>query len=116
MLVTRMRPLAKRAKYAPDGMSRDAFGPLHRHRAELGYEISHPLKYNLTDIAAALGLQQLKRLNASSAGAKRSRRVPRGFAGWRSVTPPRPAPATQHSWHLYVVRLADGAPLRATAS
>ena len=77
------------------------------------YEIVAPgFKYNLTDIAAALGLHQLKRL-----GAFRERReaiaaqYDAAFADLPLVLPPRPAPGDIHAWHLYVIRLAAAAPL-----
>jgi dTDP-4-amino-4,6-dideoxygalactose transaminase len=35
----------------------------------------------------------------------------RAFADLPLVLPPRPAPGDRHAWHLYVIRLADGAPL-----
>jgi dTDP-4-amino-4,6-dideoxygalactose transaminase len=75
------------------------------------YEIVAPgFKYNLTDIAAAIGLHQLKRARAF-----RQRRseiaaaYDAGLAGLPVVTPPRAPGANEHAWHLYVLRLADDA-------
>jgi len=114
MLVTRDAALAKRAKVMRlHGMSRDAFDRYSSSVPSWAYEIVAPgFKYNLTDIAAALGLQQLKRID----GFQRRReqiaaRYDAAFAGLPLITPPRPAPGERHAWHLYVVRLADGAPL-----
>ncbi len=114
MLVTRDAALAKRARVMRlHGMSRDAFDRFTATVPSWAYEIVAPgFKYNLTDIAAALGLQQLKRLPAFQ---RRREEIAamyhEAFAGLPLVTPPRAAPGDRHSWHLYVVRLADGAPL-----
>jgi len=114
MLVTRDTALAKRARVMRlHGMSRDAFDRYSSSVPSWAYEIVAPgFKYNLTDIAAALGLQQLKRIE----GFQRRReaiaaRYDAAFADLPLITPPRPAPGDRHAWHLYVVRLADGAPL-----
>jgi dTDP-4-amino-4,6-dideoxygalactose transaminase len=114
MLVTRDAALAKRAKVMRlHGMSRDAFDRFTATVPSWAYEIVAPgFKYNLTDIAAALGLQQLKRLAAFQRRREEIAAMYHDrFAGLPLVTPPRAAPGDQHSWHLYVVRLADGAPI-----
>ena len=114
MLVTRDAALAKRAKVMRlHGMSRDAFDRYSSSVPSWAYEIVAPgFKYNLTDIAAALGLHQLKRLPAFQ---RRREEIAamyhEAFAGLPLVTPQRAAPGDQHSWHLYVVRLADAAPI-----
>jgi dTDP-4-amino-4,6-dideoxygalactose transaminase len=114
MLVTRDPELAKRARVMRlHGMSRDAFDRFTATVPSWYYEIVAPgFKYNLTDIAAALGLQQLKRIPAFQ-----QRRIALADAldaGLRDlplVLPPRPRGGDQHSWHLYVVRLTDDAPV-----
>ncbi len=114
MLVTRDPALARRARVMRlHGMSRDAFDRFTATVPSWAYEIVAPgYKYNLTDIAAALGLQQLKRLGAFQRRREQIAAIyGEAFAGLPLVTPPLPAPGDQHSWHLYVVRLADGAPL-----
>jgi dTDP-4-amino-4,6-dideoxygalactose transaminase len=114
MLVTRDKALAARAKVMRlHGMSRDAFDRFTATVPSWYYEIVAPgYKYNLTDIAAALGLHQLQR--ARGFQAKRARLAERfaaGLAGLPLVLPPEAAAGDLHSWHLYVVRLADHAPL-----
>ena len=72
------------------------------------YEVVAPgYKYNLTDIAAAMGLAQLHK-----ASRMRERRVQiaerysAAFRGMPELEPPPEAPAGgQHAWHLYVLRL-----------
>jgi dTDP-4-amino-4,6-dideoxygalactose transaminase len=114
MLVTRDKQLAARAKVMRlHGMSRDAFDRFTATVPSWYYEIVAPgFKYNLTDIAAALGLHQLKR--ARGFQAKRvqlAERFAAGLAGLPLLLPPQPAPGDQHAWHLYVVRLGDDAPV-----
>jgi dTDP-4-amino-4,6-dideoxygalactose transaminase len=112
MLVTRDEALAKRARVMRlHGMNRDAFDRFTATVPSWYYEVVAPgFKYNLTDIAAALGIHQLKRVR----GFQRRReqiaaRYDEAFAGLPLICPPRPAPGDMHAWHLYVVRLADGA-------
>jgi dTDP-4-amino-4,6-dideoxygalactose transaminase len=66
MLVTRDTALAKRAQVMRlHGMSRDAFDRFTSAVPSWYYEIVAPgFKYNLTDIAAAIGLHQLKKAHA----------------------------------------------------
>ncbi|HEV8314315.1 MAG TPA: DegT/DnrJ/EryC1/StrS family aminotransferase [Burkholderiaceae bacterium] len=112
MLVTRDPELAKRAKVMRlHGMSRDAFDRFTATVPSWYYEIVAPgFKYNLTDIAAALGLHQLKRAR----GFQRRRvelagLLNEGLIGLPLLLPPAPPPGELHAWHLYVVRLADDA-------
>jgi dTDP-4-amino-4,6-dideoxygalactose transaminase len=66
MLVTRDPALARRARVMRlHGMNRDAFDRYTAQVPSWYYEVVAPgFKYNLTDIAAALGLQQLKKVQA----------------------------------------------------
>ena len=66
MVVTRDPELAARIKVMRlHGISRDAFDRFTASAPSWYYEIVAPgFKYNLTDIAAALGLQQLKKARA----------------------------------------------------
>ena len=114
MLVTRDPELARRARVMRlHGMSRDAFDRFTAKVPSWYYEIVAPgFKYNLTDIAAALGIHQLRRARAFQ-----QRRVQlaalydEALRGLPVVLPPRPAAGDLHAWHLYVLRLADGAPI-----
>jgi len=69
-------------------------------------------KYNLTDIAAALGIHQLRR--ASGFRQRRARIAERfnsAFADLPLLLPPAARAGDLHAWHLYVVRLAEDAPV-----
>jgi dTDP-4-amino-4,6-dideoxygalactose transaminase len=114
MLVTRDAELAKRAKVMRlHGMSRDAFDRYTSTVPSWAYEIVAPgYKYNLTDIAAALGIHQLKRLDAfHRQRVLLAAAYDEALADLPIVLPPRSATGDLHAWHLYVVRLADGAKL-----
>jgi dTDP-4-amino-4,6-dideoxygalactose transaminase len=114
MVVTRDPALAARIKVMRlHGISRDAFDRFTAKTPSWYYEIVAPgYKYNLTDIAAALGLHQLKRADGfQRRRAEIAARYDAAFAGLPLVRPPGPAAGDRHAWHLYVVRLADAAPL-----
>jgi len=113
MLVTRNAELAARAKVMRlHGINRDAFDRFTAKVPSWYYEIVAPgFKYNLTDIAAALGLHQLKRIGGFQAKREHiAQRFDEAFADLPLVRPPRPVNAGDaHAWHLYVVRLSDEA-------
>ncbi|MBX3601715.1 MAG: DegT/DnrJ/EryC1/StrS family aminotransferase [Rubrivivax sp.] len=113
MLVTRDAALAKRAQVMRlHGMNRDAFDRFTAKVPSWYYEIVAPgFKYNLTDIAAALGLHQLKKAHAfRERRAAIAARYDAAFADLPVLRPPQPRAGDLHAWHLYVLRLADGAP------
>lgn len=113
MLVTRSAELAARAKVMRlHGINRDAFDRFTAKVPSWYYEIVAPgFKYNLTDIAAALGLHQLKRIEGFQHKREHlAERFDAALADLPLVLPPRPVhTGDRHSWHLYVVRLKDGA-------
>jgi dTDP-4-amino-4,6-dideoxygalactose transaminase len=112
MLVTRDAALAKRARVMRlHGMNRDAFDRFTAKVPSWYYEVVAPgFKYNLSDIAAALGLQQLKKAQAFQGSRQRiAAMYDVAFAGLPLILPPQPRPGDQHAWHLYALRLADGA-------
>ena len=112
MLVTRDEEVAKRARVMRlHGMNRDAFDRFTAKVPSWYYEVVAPgFKYNLTDIAAALGIQQLKRARAFQQQREMlAVAYDEALAGLPIITPPKAPAGDLHSWHLYVVRLADGA-------
>ncbi len=71
------------------------------------YDVSYPgFKYNMTDIAAAIGLVQLRRLPALH---QRRREIAALYSALLSDVAELRLPTTRsevgHAWHLYVVRL-----------
>ena len=114
MLVTRHADLAARARIMRlHGISRDAFDRFTAKVPSWYYEIVAPgFKYNLTDIAAALGIHQLRK--ARRFAQRRAEIAAQYHAAFADLPLVRPAAAPagdEHSWHLYVVRLADDAPI-----
>ena len=114
MLVTRDAALAERAKVMRlHGINRDAFDRFTAKKPSWYYEIVAPgFKYNLTDIAAALGLHQLKRLPAFQARREQiAQAYFEGLAGLPLRLPPQAPQGDVHAWHLYVLRLGEAAPV-----
>ena len=95
------------------GISRDAFDRFTAKTPSWYYEIVAPgFKYNLTDVAAALGIHQLRR--AEEFQKKRqavAERYDAGLTGLPLLLPPHPAAGDRHAWHLYPIRLGDRAPI-----
>lgn len=112
MLVTRDPALASRARTMRlHGINRDAFGRFTAKTPSWYYEVvAAGFKYNLTDIAAAIGIHQLRRVEAfQSRRAEIARAYDSAFQELPLVLPKHADPGDRHSWHLYVVRLADEA-------
>lgn len=99
--------LAERMRImALHGISKDAW---KRFTSEGSwyYEIVAPgFKYNLTDIASALGLHQLKKADQFRVEREAiAQAYQKGLAGIPELIVPRNAENRVHSWHLFVVRV-----------
>ena len=88
------------------GISHDAW---KRYSSEGSwyYEITRVgYKYNLTDIAASLGLAQLKKCRAFAAARRRiAEAYSDAFADLPEIRSPVSLPGKEHAWHLYVIQL-----------
>jgi dTDP-4-amino-4,6-dideoxygalactose transaminase len=91
------------------GLSRDAWKRYARGGAwrydvvEVGY------KYNMTDVAAALGLAQLAKFaDMQKRRARIAKRYREQLADCDSFEAPVDEPNSTHAWHLYVMRLKPG--------
>jgi len=88
------------------GISKDAW---MRYTAEGSwyYEILYPgFKYNLTDIAAAIGLEQLKRCTHFwEIREHYAALYNEGFQDVPGIITPYVAPDVRHAWHLYIIQL-----------
>ncbi len=114
MVVTRRADLVERMKTMRlHGMSRDAFDRFTSTVPSWYYEIVAPgFKYNLTDIAAAIGLHQLARADDFQATREAiAARYTEAFGGLPAIVPPGPPAGDRHAWHLYALRLTDAAPI-----
>lgn len=87
------------------GMDRAA--PADASRAAWQYAVvdaGH--KYGMTDVAAAVGIHQLRRLPATYARRREiAARYLRAFADEDALELPVELPDARHAWHLFVVRL-----------
>lgn len=114
MLVTRRPELAQRARTMRlHGISRDVFDRYTSTKPSWHYEVIAPgFKYNLTDLAAAMGRVQLRRAKEMAAARKSiAGRYNYGLAGLPLTLPKGSAEPRGHAWHVYSVRLQDAAPL-----
>ncbi len=88
------------------GLSKDAW---KRYSAEGSwyYEIIHAgYKYNMSDIQAALGLQQLKKTaDFQAIRAVYATKYNDAFKDRAELILPHQTPDTKHAWHLYILRL-----------
>jgi perosamine synthetase len=107
MLVTDDPALAAQARrMSLHGLSSDAWDRFAAH-GSWAYRIMAPgYKYNLTDLAAALGRVQLERAEAL---AERRRKLAERYAtllgDLEELELPVARPDRRHSWHLYPLRL-----------
>ncbi len=88
------------------GMSRDAY---KRYSSEGSwfYEVILPgFKCNMTDIQAALGLQQLRKLPSFQERRRQIvRRYTEAFATCDALQTPAERPEVESAWHIYAIRL-----------
>lgn len=114
MIVTKHAELAERMKVMRlHGISRDAFDRFRSEKPAWYYEVVAPgYKYNLTDVASAMGIHQLAKLPAFLK--RRQYLAARYFEGLSGLPLILPAGAPDkdvHSWHLFVIRLKESAPI-----
>lgn len=88
------------------GMNRDAWkrydGASHWY-----YEVTRPgFKYNMTDLQAAMGIHQLRKLPQFHGRRKEIARLyQEGFANLAEVERPTERPLAESAWHIYALRL-----------
>lgn len=88
------------------GLNADAWNR-SSDRGSWYYEVEdHGFKYNMSDIAAAIGVHQLRQADALQ---KRRREIAlaysEGFQGLDTCWTPTESPNDLHAWHLYVLSL-----------
>jgi dTDP-4-amino-4,6-dideoxygalactose transaminase len=88
------------------GISRDAWAR-YSEKGSWYYEVTTcGFKCNMSDIMAAIGLGQLKKLEKMTARRiEIAHRYDEAFADTRQVESPPDSPLSRHCWHLYVLRL-----------
>jgi dTDP-4-amino-4,6-dideoxygalactose transaminase len=88
------------------GISLDAWDR-YTDKGSWYYEVLRPgYKYNMTDIAAALGIEQLKKCDRFYQARRRiAEQYTEAFADLPEIQVSRCAPDAQHAWHLYIIQL-----------
>jgi len=110
MAVTSDPKLAERMRMMSlHGLSHDAWSR-YSSKGSWDYRICAPgYKYNLTDIAAAIGIHQLARAEEMRREREAiARRYLREFAKLDQIAIPADDPDRIHSWHLFPLRLRVG--------
>lgn len=110
MLVTKNSAIAERARIMRlHGISRDAFDRFTSTTPSWYYEVIAPgFKYNMTDIAASIGLHQILK-------AEKFRQAREGISemyfhklrNFDLILPPKPLLGDNHSWHLFIIQLKN---------
>ena len=119
MAVTHNEALAQRMRTMRlHGMNRDAFDRFTSKTPAWYYEVVAPgFKYNMTDVAAAMGVEQLARLpHFVQRREVLARRYHGQLANLPLTLPAVAPPGDTHAWHLYVIRLLPDAPLERDAA
>lgn len=112
MVVTANPEIAARCRTMRlHGISRDAFDRYTSIKPAWFYEVVAPgFKYNMTDIAASLGIHQLKKAWQFQRQRQRmAGRYDEALRGLPVLLPPQAPAGETHAWHLYVLRLAPEA-------
>ncbi|HXW71842.1 MAG TPA: DegT/DnrJ/EryC1/StrS family aminotransferase [Methylocella sp.] len=112
MLVTRNPEIAARATLMrTHGLNREAFDRFSKVGAAWIYDVVAPgFKYNLTDIASALGITQLSKVY--SLQKQRQQAALRYFEALKDLPldlPALPPEGDLHAWHLFPIRIHEDA-------
>jgi dTDP-4-amino-4,6-dideoxygalactose transaminase len=93
------------------GLNRDAFDRFRKVGASWNYDVVAPgFKYNMTDVAAAVGVVQLQRVRALQTARQRAAERYLEQLSDLPLDCPAPAPAgSLHSWHMFPIRVHERA-------
>ncbi|WP_187119255.1 DegT/DnrJ/EryC1/StrS family aminotransferase [Clostridium polynesiense] len=109
MLTTNDDSIAEKARVLSlHGMSKTAWNRYSKG-GNWYYEIQYPgYKYNMTDIQAALGLQQLNKLeHMQSLRSKYADMYSKAFNNLSGIIIPEENPYGRHAWHIYAIQVDD---------
>jgi len=110
MVVTRNPELARRCRVMRlHGIDRDAFDRYTSVKPAWFYSVVAPgFKYNMTDIAAAIGIHQLRKVKSFRERREAlAQRYDQAFQDLDLQLPAHAPIGEKHAWHLYVIRLAS---------
>lgn len=95
------------------GIDRDAFDRYTSRTPSWFYRVVAPgFKYNMTDVAAAIGIHQLRKLDHFHCRREElARQYDNELQGLCLRLPAHPPAGDMHAWHLYIIRLNDQAPV-----
>ena len=107
MVTTGSRALADRMRtLCLHGISRDAWNRYAKEGNWYYEVVERGFKYNMSDLMAALGIHQLKKLDAMNASRQAIvRRYTAAFSEFAELECPPDRSDSGHAWHLYVLRL-----------
>lgn len=108
MVVTNSDEAAKRMKTMRlHGIDRDVWDRYNSNKKKWFYEVVEPgFKYNMTDIAAAMGIEQLKKAFVFLEKRKKTAEMyNKAFSGYDFIK--LPPFSENHAWHLYTIRINE---------
>jgi dTDP-4-amino-4,6-dideoxygalactose transaminase len=107
MIVTRNKSIADRCRVMRlHGITRPDFNETDSARPTWDYDVSAPgLKYNLPDISAAIGREQLKKAENLRDQRDRIASLYVDKLGRLPIVLPAAYPRAKHGWHLFIVQL-----------
>jgi dTDP-4-amino-4,6-dideoxygalactose transaminase len=111
LVATRSEDYARRMRIMRlHGIDRDAFGRFQSRTPAWHYQVVAPgFKYNMTDVAAAMGRVQLRRIDAFAARRAQLADIYRDALADLPLILPAYAPGgDRHAWHIYAIRHRDG--------
>jgi dTDP-4-amino-4,6-dideoxygalactose transaminase len=95
MITTDSRGIAEKARMVRDHGSKTKY-----HHEVLGYN------YRMTDIAAAIGIEQLKKLDKmNEKRIKNAEALTKGIKKMKEIAPPFVSPRVKHVFHQYTIRV-----------
>jgi dTDP-4-amino-4,6-dideoxygalactose transaminase len=106
MLTGKLELIEEARLWSLHGMDRDAW-KRYSPEGSWYYEVVRPgFKYNMPDLAAAIGIQQLRKLTWFQTRRKEIvSRYNEAFSQFEELQIPCKRADVEHAWHLYVIRL-----------
>ncbi len=108
MIVTNNEKITEHIKMMRlHGIDRDVWDRYKTVGKKWYYEVKSPgFKYNLTDIASAIGIEQLKKADLFNQRRKEiASMYKKAFSGYDFIT--LPPESESHCWHLFMIRVSE---------